>query len=273
MGLQQESYGVIYETTNLINNKTYVGQTITKGNSFEKYLGSGINITRAFKKYGKENFEKVILEYCMDRETLDNSEAFWIDALKPDYNIAEGGRSTSQFGYKLEEEIQNQIDQGIWDKLSEEEALEMANTMNGPGLAPKVKHKRKDSQFANYASNYWDSLSPEERSTRIKEHTHPQSEEMKKKCKTSNIEFYMEHGTFIVLEDSKLKTKQVFYSLRQASRETGLIISFFSRRLEGKPFAVRKEDYKSKKVRYATEEERTNYIEEYYKLKDKNKEK
>lgn len=46
-------YGYIYLTTNLINNKKYIGQH--KATKFsESYKGSGSFITKAFKKYGNK---------------------------------------------------------------------------------------------------------------------------------------------------------------------------------------------------------------------------
>ena len=45
---------VIYKTTNLITGKIYVGQD-SRDNP--QYLGSGIILSYAIKKYGKENFK------------------------------------------------------------------------------------------------------------------------------------------------------------------------------------------------------------------------
>ena len=89
-------YGYIYETTNLINGKKYIGKR--KSSVFIKnYLGSGILIKRAIKKYGKMNFTVKIIETVNgDRNNLNEREQYWItyyDAVNNDnfYNISKGG--------------------------------------------------------------------------------------------------------------------------------------------------------------------------------------
>jgi len=84
--------GVVYKITNLINNKIYVGRDI-KNHSY--YLGGGIIIKAAVKKYGRHNFIREIIEECTD-EILSEREIFWIkelDARNPSigYNISTGG--------------------------------------------------------------------------------------------------------------------------------------------------------------------------------------
>ena len=55
-------FGFIYITTNLINNKHYVGQRKIRGNNSDNlYLGSGKLLTCAIRKYGKENFVRETL--------------------------------------------------------------------------------------------------------------------------------------------------------------------------------------------------------------------
>jgi hypothetical protein len=49
---------IIYITTNLINNKKYIG---ADKNNNPKYLGSGLIIKLAIKKYGKNNLQKMAL--------------------------------------------------------------------------------------------------------------------------------------------------------------------------------------------------------------------
>lgn len=83
----------IYKTTNKINGKIYVGKD-TKHRI--DYLGSGLLLHRAIKKYGRENFVNETLEECSTVEKLDEREVFWIKELdatnrKVGYNIAKGG--------------------------------------------------------------------------------------------------------------------------------------------------------------------------------------
>lgn len=85
----------IYLTTNHINNKKYIGKHY--GELDDTYLGSGINIQAAIKKYGIENFSKEILYISSSEEENREKEQFYIEqfnAVKSDnfYNIADGGQ-------------------------------------------------------------------------------------------------------------------------------------------------------------------------------------
>ena len=104
-------YGYIYETTNLINGKKYIGQK--KSNIFlnENYLGSGKILNQAIKKYGKENFKVKLIEKCNSRDELNEREIYWISYYnavndKEYYNIGAGGTGWgNSFLYKSKEEI------------------------------------------------------------------------------------------------------------------------------------------------------------------------
>lgn len=78
----------IYKITNQINEKFYVGKEVRNRPS---YLGSGTIIRNAVKKYGEENFKKEYLEKCADKEQLKEREIYWINKLKPPYNLTKGG--------------------------------------------------------------------------------------------------------------------------------------------------------------------------------------
>lgn len=73
MSRKQYTYHYIYKTTNLINGKFYVGMHSTFDLN-DGYLGSGKALWYAFKKYGKENFKKEILEFLPDRKSLIDRE-------------------------------------------------------------------------------------------------------------------------------------------------------------------------------------------------------
>jgi len=89
----KQYYGIIYCTINLLNGKIYIGQTIYN-NSL--YLGSGLLINRAIKKYGKENFKRKISCICFSKKELNFAERYLIKIhqttnSKIGYNITKGG--------------------------------------------------------------------------------------------------------------------------------------------------------------------------------------
>jgi hypothetical protein len=83
----------IYKIINKINGRWYIGK---HNGSDPKYMGSGKLLKQAYKKYGQENFEKVILETCHTEEELNLKEIEWINntnALTDPkcYNLVDGG--------------------------------------------------------------------------------------------------------------------------------------------------------------------------------------
>lgn len=87
----------IYCITNLINGKKYIGKrTCHCDIDKDKYMGSGIAIIQAIKKYGKDSFKKDIIEICDSEEKAYNREREIIESVKAYsnpmyYNIAFGG--------------------------------------------------------------------------------------------------------------------------------------------------------------------------------------
>jgi len=83
----------IYKTTNKINQKYYIG--VSNGNK-SHYLGSGTALLKAIKLYGKENFQKEIIEQynteleAFKREAEIVNEAFVKD--RNTYNMKIGGK-------------------------------------------------------------------------------------------------------------------------------------------------------------------------------------
>lgn len=80
-------------TTNLVNGKKYIGKDVMNN---KYYLGSGLLLKKAFKKYGIHNFKKEILAYAENLEELDKLEVYYINlynALDDNtfYNLSPGG--------------------------------------------------------------------------------------------------------------------------------------------------------------------------------------
>lgn len=84
----------VYQITNKINNKIYIGVHKTKELN-DSYMGSGKLIKRAFDKYGVENFNKEILHKCNTYEEALMIEQQIVDdsflERKDVYNIRRGG--------------------------------------------------------------------------------------------------------------------------------------------------------------------------------------
>lgn len=98
-------YYTVYQTTNLINNKIYIGRHITT-NINDGYLGSGKLLCIDIKTYGKEFFKKEIL-YIFDnhQEMFDKEKELVNNDFRnreDTYNIALGGDSWGMMGVKLD---------------------------------------------------------------------------------------------------------------------------------------------------------------------------
>ena len=86
----------IYKTTNLINNKTYIGKHQTK-NLDDGYMGSGNLIRYAISKYGIDKFKKEILHVFDNEQDMNEAEKRLVIIGENSYNLHEGGHGG--FGY------------------------------------------------------------------------------------------------------------------------------------------------------------------------------
>tara|TARA_R110000803_G_scaffold26329_1_gene62425 strand:- start:289 stop:918 length:630 start_codon:yes stop_codon:yes gene_type:complete len=90
----------IYKTTNLINNKIYIGKHQTE-NINDSYYGSGKALKASIKKHGKENFKKEIL-FVFDTELeMNDKEVELITeefvSRTDTYNMGVGGEGGAHF--------------------------------------------------------------------------------------------------------------------------------------------------------------------------------
>lgn len=99
-------YHLVYLTTNLINNKIYVGVHSTY-NLEDGYLGSGVALRRSVKKYGKENFKRQILYFCLSEKDMVEIETNlvneWFLSKKNIYNMSLGGKGGNMLKFLSQE--------------------------------------------------------------------------------------------------------------------------------------------------------------------------
>lgn len=136
---------IIYEIKNKISGKSYIGQHTS--NDLGTYWGSGKLIKKAIQKYGIENFDRIILERCSNKEELNNREKYWVkekDSINTGYNLTEGGTGgdNSNFIDYSEEwkDGQRVRTKQYWVSLSEEERKERSDRVSGErnGMFGKV---------------------------------------------------------------------------------------------------------------------------------------
>jgi predicted nucleic acid-binding Zn ribbon protein len=106
-------YYFTYKITNKINGKYYYGIHMTD-NLDDGYMGSGRLINNAIKKYGIENFEKIIISYYECYKDLVEAEHELINETvlsdKNSYNLARGGVGGPNFkGKHHSEETKKKI--------------------------------------------------------------------------------------------------------------------------------------------------------------------
>lgn len=86
----------VYKIENIVNGKIYIGSASSEGgfyrrikehiNTLVRKKHSNIYLQNSWNKHGDENFKFIILETC-DSEKCIEREQYYIDLLKPEYNI------------------------------------------------------------------------------------------------------------------------------------------------------------------------------------------
>lgn len=131
---------IVYQTTNLVNKKIYIGvhhECINEKSC--TYLGSGYRLDYAVRKYGLKNFKRITL-YSFDNiidAFIKERELVNIEFVKNDntYNITVGGR---RGGY-ITEETKSKISKTLKGrKLTNEHKrnISIAEKLRGP--TPKM---------------------------------------------------------------------------------------------------------------------------------------
>lgn len=158
----------IYQTTNKINGKIYIGKHQTE-NLNDSYLGSGIALRNAIKKYGVENFQKIILfDFDTEQEMNDKERELITEEFvkrKDTYNKGVGGeggphfkgkkhsvesikkRTESRKGFKLSTKARQKISEANRRRIvSEETKRKIAEKAKGRKHSDETKKKLSEIQ-------------------------------------------------------------------------------------------------------------------------------
>lgn len=191
------AYGYIYEITNTINGKKYIGKRETF-KDVKTYMGSGKYLKAAQKKYGIENFTKRILNEYDDKESLCEAEKYFISVYRYFYgdimyNISDGG-------------------EGFSGKCSEDTKRKISDSRKGIKHSEETKRKISDS-LKGEKNHMYGKKHSEESKRKMSEAKKgiKRSEETKKKLYKS-VSQYDLNGNFI----------RSFNSGLEAERETGI---------------------------------------------------
>ena len=121
---------IVYLTENKLNGKKYVGKHTSEDLSKDNYLGSGVLLAKAIKKYGRENFTfKVLGKYKNENEAFEYEKYFvrFYDTLNNGYNLKDGGRG-GMSGYKYS---QDTIEKKRKSMLGRRNGIDNPNYGNG----------------------------------------------------------------------------------------------------------------------------------------------
>lgn len=145
-------YGYVYITTNLLNGKKYIGQhkAITFDN---KYIGSGIYLSKAIAKYGRTNFICEILESCDTKDELDEKEIYWIgkfNAVESEnfYNISIGGTG-GDLGYSANQKRSKTITGHV---VSDDTKQKMSKSALGHSVSHETRQKLRQANLGKKIS-------------------------------------------------------------------------------------------------------------------------
>lgn len=132
--------GYIYYIKNLIDNKYYIGQTISDlKERWKQHRHKNSNcryLKNAFNKYGFENFEFKMICVCFDKD-LDRFE---IDYIKRYNSLAPGGRMHKESKDKISKVLKELYANGyanpnIGRKTSEETKMKISTALTGRKLS------------------------------------------------------------------------------------------------------------------------------------------
>lgn len=144
----------IYKIKNIINDNCYIGSSINIKNRtriHKRYLlqnkHHSIILQRAYNKYKKENFVYEIIEIIDNKKELIKKEQYWIDKIKPIYNICK--KANSSLGIKRRKETIEKLKiSHLGNKHTKESKKKIGDSQRGN------KHWTKNKFFSKEAKKH-----------------------------------------------------------------------------------------------------------------------
>lgn len=108
-------------------------------NRLAKGSGSGMAINKAILKFGLNNFSLEIIEYC-DKTVLIEREQFYLDTLKPEYNLLKiaGSKLGSKHSLVTRKTLSNLA---LGRSISKETRINISEALKGRTLSEDTKTK------------------------------------------------------------------------------------------------------------------------------------
>jgi len=197
MPRKQKKHHFIYKTTNLTNEKFYVGMHSTD-NLEDGYVGSGKRLGYSIRKYGLENHKFEILEFLPSREELKKREAEVVneEMLKHPLcmNLKFGG-------------------EGGWEYVNEHISDDERKRRQSQGAISLNERAKSDENLANkmltHRSNHFKKLHKEgliKYDTFVgKSHTEESRKKISESCKHRKGENNSQFGTCWICNDTEVK--------------------------------------------------------------------
>ena len=232
----ESMFGIIYRATNKINGKIYVGQTTR---SFEERKSQHISdalcnkynmyFHRAIRKYGVDNFDWDVLDYCETYDELNNAEIKAIEkynAFGNGYNLTKGGKGS--VGFRHSEEFKERMSNArIGVKVTDETKKKISLIHSGKRLCEATKKKISDAHKGiTHSEESRQKISKvrvelglakgENNPMYGKRHTKETKEKISKSCSGRNHRCYGKHLSSITR--SKISKAQIGSNSKKARR-------------------------------------------------------
>ena len=134
---------IVYKTTNLVNNKYYIGKHKQPTFEFDGYLGSGSIIKRAIEKYGKRSFIRETLAVFECEQECYNAEKQILAECWQDencYNLESGGRGGKTVSKESRKRMSEAaLKRGAHGPHTEETKRKISKNHNSPGMSGKTQ--------------------------------------------------------------------------------------------------------------------------------------